>query len=282
MDTKSLISYYKHPACVTQKLSYVTLPSTFAILINCMLFLGLNGCTGNLVTKSPGVYPTAQSRPLTFARPVYSVAGYSLQHRPINCITIGHGRITTLFIASIHGNEQAGTPLLQSLARHLSRTPSLLKDHRVVIILNANPDGIARNRRYNNHNIDLNRNFPAHNRRNNARFGNAGLTEPESTAIYNIIERYHPDDIVSIHQPLNCIDYDGPALALALKMANSCPLPLHKLGSRPGSLGSYAGNDLHIPIITMELPRNADDMTSDQLWNLYGSALIDAINYAKQ
>ena len=85
--------------------------------------------------------------------------------------------------------------------------------------------------------------------------------------------------IVSIHQPLKCIDYDGPAKELAEEMARHCDLPVRKIGAMPGSLGSYAGITLGIPIITLELPKEATNLNSEVLWQRYGPVLIAAIGY---
>ena len=78
-------------------------------------------------------------------------------------------------------------------------------------------------------------------------------------------------------QPISCIDYDGPAEELARAMAAVCGLPVRKLGVRAGSLGSYAGVDLGIPIITIELPGSASRLDADELWQRYGAALEAAI-----
>ena len=56
-------------------------------------------------------------------------------------------------------------------------------------------------------------------------------------------------------------------------------LPVRKMGARPGSLGSYAGIELGIPIITLELSRQAIDYDSDELWQLYGDGLVAAITF---
>ena len=83
----------------------------------------------------------------------------------------------------------------------------------------ANPDGVFYNSRFNAHGVDLNRNFQAANRRNNARFGQTALSEPEARVIEQLIRQYAPDRIVTIHQPLSCIDYDGPAVIVARKVS---------------------------------------------------------------
>ena len=52
-----------------------------------------------------------------------------------------------------------------------------------------------------------------------------------------------------MHAPYHLVDYDGPP-----KAPNSLgSLYLRKLGVFPGSLGNYAGIDLEMPIVTVEL-----------------------------
>jgi protein MpaA len=143
----------------------------------------------------------------------------------------------------------------------------------------ANPDGLIAETRFNTHGVDLNRNFPAANRQNTARFGLAELSEPEAVVIKDLMDKYEPDVIISIHQPLNCIDYDGPAEDLARVVAENCDLPVRKLGAMPGSLGSYSGLVRGIPIITFELPGDLGRVSRDELWERYSPALLAAIAY---
>ena len=207
------------------------------------------------------------------------IVGRSVEHWPIECLVLGEGKDVTFILAAIHGSEKAGIPLVRRLGRYLQQHPQLLERRRVVLLPIANPDGVARNRRYNANGVDLNRNFSTANRLNSYRFGRTPLSEPESRLIARLIRQYAPDRIVSIHQPLACIDYDGPGKALANRMAQHCNLPLIKLGPKPGSLGSYAGVSLGIPIITIELPHIADRFNSERLWQRYGPALIAVVVY---
>jgi protein MpaA len=208
-----------------------------------------------------------------------SIASKSRENRPIVHTVLGQGPDVTFILAAIHGNEKAGIPLVHRLEKYLQQHTEILKGRKVVLLPVANPDGVAHNSRYNARGIDLNRNFPAFNRINSNRFGFTPLSEPESRFIFQLVRKYAPDRIVSIHQPLACIDYDGPSRALANRMAEYCNLPLKKIGAKPGSLGSHAGVKLGIPIITLELPRNADRFKSERLWQQYGPALIAAITY---
>jgi protein MpaA len=249
-------------------------------LILTLLFstlLAVSGCQPGKDRYAPFI-TTSQIYPIDI--PADSeILGYSLQNRPIELVTLGNGPDTVLIIATIHGNEDAGTPLVYRLIDRLKTQPSLLDGRTVQIMPLANPDGCALRTRGNAAGIDLNRNFPAENRINNEINGTDGLTEPESSILYNLILTRRPARIVTIHQPLYCLDYDGPGEQLAQAMAFECPLPVNKLGSRPGSLGSFAGNEQNIPIITMELAKEDSQLTDEQLWALYGQALLTAITY---
>lgn len=207
----------------------------------------------------------------------HRLVGRSVQGRPIMIQLLGNGDDTVLILATIHGNEPAGTPLVERLSYHLRNNRDLLEGRRIVLMPLANPDGLAAKTRENIRRVDLNRNFETPNRVNNETFGHRPLSEPESRALHSVIKEYNPGRIVSIHQPLNCIDYDGPGRALAARMAQYCELPVKKLGAMPGSLGSYTGETLGIPTITLELPGEASRWSEDVLWQRYGKALLAAI-----
>jgi len=230
----------------------------------------------------------SRSRPLQSSprhRPVEQriVVGTSLQGRPIETFVFGDGGECVFILATIHGDEDAGTPLVERLADHLRDRPDLARGRRIVLMPVANPDGMAEQTRGNGNGVDLNRNYPAENFRAGTRNGKSALCEPESRAIYRVIEEYRPERIVSIHQPLRygseCIDHDGPAHGLAEAMARHTAIPVRKIGSRPGSLGSYAGITLGIPIITLELPKATKGWDAARLWGEYGDMLLAAIAY---
>jgi protein MpaA len=206
-------------------------------------------------------------------------AGISNQGRPIEVIVLGQGETVSLILASIHGDETAGTGLIWRLLLYLQQHPRLLEGRQVVLIPLANPDGAVRKSRYNGHGVDLNRNFETANRINSSRHGFYGFSQPESRIIAHLMHQYQPDRVLSLHQPLYCIDYDGPALDIARHLARYCKLPLKKLGARPGSLGSYAGVGLGIPTITFEMGKQAEQTPTEILWHQYGHALLAFILY---
>lgn len=203
--------------------------------------------------------------------------GVSVEGRPIQCRMLGRGEEIVLILATIHGDEWAGTPMVQRLGEHLVAHPALLDDRTVILIADANPDGHAAGTRGNARGVDLNRNFPAANHATGRRGGATPLSEPESRALHGLILKVRPARVVSIHQPLALIDHDGPAEDLACAMAKACRLPVRKLGGRPGSMGSWVGIDLGIPVVTVELPAGVERLSVETLWSRYGRMLLVAI-----
>jgi len=220
--------------------------------------------------------PDRDAPSLADPRPRIS-SGRSVEGRPIVHHVVGTGPDTVLVLASIHGNESAGTPLVDRLHEELLARPALCRGRTVVLLPNANPDGVERRHRRNANGVDLNRNFPASIRGHGPHAGRADDLEPETRSIIDLVERYRPAAIVSIHQPLGCIDYDGPARPLAEAMARSGDLPVRRLGARPGSLGSWAGVDRGIAVITLELPGAASRSSREALWDEYGPMLLRAV-----
>lgn len=260
----------------TNRKKYVILKPIHAIQI-VVLFavLALSGCTRPDWQDSLTIPQNWAPQP-----PVQRhLAGTSVEKRPIEYLIIGNGSDVVFFISGIHGDEKVGIPLVFRMITVLQQNPSYLDGKMVIILPIANPDGSVRSQRYNANGVDINRNFPADNRQNIARYGITALSEPESKIIYDLINKYKPARIITIHQPYACIDYDGPAELVAQSMTRYCDLPLKRVGALPGSLGSFAGVTSNIPIVTLELTDWDNWRSANSLWNRYGKSLLAAIVY---
>ena len=168
-----------------------------------------------------------------------------------------------LIIGGIHGDEFSSVSVVFKWMDILNEHHSGMFHWRFIPA--SNPDGLLneKSQRQNANGVDLNRNFPTKDWdltardhwiknafRKPRRFpGEKANSEPETQWLVEQIERFEPDVIVSMHAPYHLVDYDGPPSA----PDQLGSLYLRKLGVFPGSLGNYAGVDLNIPIVTVEL-----------------------------
>lgn len=185
-----------------------------------------------------------------------------------------------LVMSLIHGDEtHAG-----SLGRFwLERLAKLDARNSWRIIPVANPDGVEAHTRTNSAGIDLNRNFPTSDWTENAEkfwkkeaHGSArkfpGIqagSEPEVKCLMQHLDSYKPDFVISIHTPLNVLDFDGPKV----KKPNYSYLPWRSLGNFPGSLGRYMWVENKTPVLTTELKDGLpmDSNVFEQLQDVIGS-----------
>jgi murein peptide amidase A len=189
--------------------------------------------------------------------------GTSLEGIPLTVYHPDAGDPSLLVLASIHGDEAETTVIVSEALRCISRG-----DLATAVILCGNPDGMLRGTRGNARGVDLNRNFPTSNWRPDAthyktRAGDArdialspgaqAASEPETRALIELLERYKPRAVVSLHAALACID-DPSASPLARQLAERCALPLQSdIGyPTPGSMGTWA-SEHGLTVITWEV-----------------------------
>ncbi|NUN16203.1 MAG: DUF2817 domain-containing protein [Myxococcales bacterium] len=181
--------------------------------------------------------------------------GESVAGRGLIVERFGDSGPPVLILSAIHGNERPAVVFGERLRTFLQQQQDVYDTCQVFLITAANPDGTVYGTRHNLSDVDLNRNFPAKNFQPSETNGKFPLQEPESAALAELIEFLDPVAILSIHNPLHQVDYNGPAEMLAKGMAKISGIPFKPpIGGLPGSLGSWAGEDLQIPTITLELP----------------------------
>lgn len=217
----------------------------------------------------------------------------------------------TIIMCGVHGDEITPVKFCFDILyyfRDLYNDPEAVKkefkDKVVLIAPLVNPDSFFRKKptRVNSRGVDVNRNFPTKDWMKDARRmwitklrkdrrrnpGTTPLSEPEVVFQVNLIKRYNPDKIISVHSPLTLIDYDGPSTVSGLidgTKAHSLLIKMSKEASDyrienypffPGSLGNWAGKERDIPTYTIELP-TSDPAKSNDYWKLFKSAMHDAI-----
>lgn len=201
----------------------------------------------------------------------HSRLGAPLLYFPAESSAVASG----LILAGTHGDENAAVVTLSCALRSL---PCSLRHHHVVLAVN--PDGCQLGLRANAHGVDLNRNFPAANwQPGNSVYrwnstspardvvlstGESAGSEPETHALCQLIHRLKPAWVVSLHEPLACVE-DATHSPLALQLAADFDLPLvSSVGyATPGSFGSWC-EDIGLHCITLELPPVSADLASEK------------------
>lgn len=194
-----------------------------------------------------------------------------------------------LVFSLIHGDETGAGTVGRYWFERLSEV-SPRNSWRIVPVLN--PDGVRLKTRTNAHQVDLNRNFPTkdwseqaltywqHSTKSNPRRfpGATAGSEAEVQCAMDHILDFKPDFIVSIHTPLNVLDFDGPKV----KPPKYDYLPWKSLGHFPGSLGRFMWFERQTPVLTMELkPELPDHLdTFERLQDVIGTLVKTGIQSA--
>ncbi|NOX90581.1 MAG: murein peptide amidase A [Calditrichaeota bacterium] len=218
---------------------------------------------------------------LTKSNIPWKIIGYSEKERPIYALEVGAGEDTVMIMGAFHGDEQVGFHLVVQLAETLYKAPEQIHSLAVLIPV-VNPDGLLSRKRTNANGVDINRNFPTGDwspvyTKKKYYPGIRPSSESETQTVLQLIDKYKPDRIISIHSDLRMNNYNGPARRLAELMSkfNGYPVTGDVGYPTPGSFGTYAGYELKIPLITLELP----DVPPEKAWQQNYRALIEAINF---
>lgn len=168
-----------------------------------------------------------------------------------------------LLIGGVHGNETEGVRFMEDFVREFILGNSLSPfGCEIYVVPVFNPDGFLNFKRGNGRNVDLNRNMPTKDwsaEYSEIKYypGASASSEPETKIMLTLLSDYKPDFIISFHSWKPMININGPARPYAEKMKKKLNMEIvEDIGyPTPGSLGTYAGWERHIPTITLEFER---------------------------
>ncbi len=255
-----------------------------AMRLTLSLLLVLGGCVGfhPMTTSRPGggrsePYSTEGAR--DDVRLQWQSVGTTTQGRPLRMTRLGRGPRRVLWVGGIHGNEREGRVATAELPRALAAVPGALEAVTLTILEDCNPDGTARNTRGNARGVDLNRNYPATNFQPSRLFGLRPLDQPEARALHDLILDERPHLVIVAHSwhDDHFINFDGPAEDLARRFSARSGYrvkPSDSFAATPGSLGSWVGRGLGLPILTLEYPRGHEPWAA---WHETRAAILDVV-----
>ena len=231
---------------------------------------------------------------------------------PLVYAVFGSGGNRTMLISGVHPDELTPLPMGFRFAKYLAEHPEKYasSDQTIIIVPLVNPDGffVEKPTRTNAQGVDLNRNFftadwysSAHalweqNRKRDRRYfpGHVPNSEVETFFQEQLLSKFQPNKILSIHAPLGFLDYDGPADGKPeskdrhVKSAREWVQAISRSTKNyrivdysfyPGSLGNYGGNERNIPTVTLEL-QSTNPRKVDEYWQSFLPGLIEATSYS--
>lgn len=164
---------------------------------------------------------------------------------------------SVLVLGCMHGDEPQGEFLINEYLKFNPNT-------KLMFVPCVNPDGVRAKTRVNSRGVDINRNFPTENweltEKNEFFGGESPASEVETKFLVNLIEKYEPKLILTLHAPFKVVNYDGDALEVAQKISKIIGYPIEASIGYPtlGSFGTWAGIEKGIPTITLELDEEID------------------------
>ena len=238
-------------------------------IVTTAVLIGGAACSASSphVARASGV---PAKRSLATARTRRSVSRLVAHHRAFRAGATAanaggrRGPRKVLWIGGIHGDEPQGIMATRALPGAFGAAGL---GHRVTLTIleDDNPDGRALHTRDNANHVDLNRNFPARNfDATNPEYGSTALSQPESRALYNLIQQVCPELVIACHafRGDQLINFDGPGAVIAAQFSALSGLrvePSGDLGAgTPGSLGSLVRVDRRTVILTIEFLRGSD------------------------
>ncbi|HOF00506.1 MAG TPA: DUF2817 domain-containing protein [Spirochaetota bacterium] len=229
--------------------------------------------------------------------------GYSLKNRSIKVYKFGIGDELICVVAGIHGNESNTTKTAYEIIELIKNRVIDVSDKSIWIIPEANPDGLARDRRLNDNDVDLNRNFetdkwkPTYVFFNNVlSAGSAPFSEPESICLktfFESIKEKYKIVALSVHSRGDAIipgdnsKFNMELLEILRKNSSYRNTSLNY--DSYGELTTWLSSKHHIASATIELKTKTNAETSEIkkiieslvkvnfASTIYGSSFLDLI-----
>ena len=190
----------------------------------------------------------------------------------------GPKKAHVLIIGGVHGDEPEGVVATKALLEIFRSNFDL--DLEITLVPIFNPEGVLLNQRMNSNKVDLNRNLPTKDwspiaAKERYYPGPHALSEKENQALVKFLNENKVDLIISMHSwnPMLNVNGEIPEAQIIAKLTGYTIEP--DIGyPTPGSLGTYAGFERHIPTLTYEIQR---ELRFDEIISVHVPAIIEGL-----
>lgn len=189
----------------------------------------------------------------------WKVIGQSAQGQPLHVRRIGAGDKCTLIVAGLDGEDVIAVNWLDSFARQLQESPDAFRDHQLVLLRAANPDGLLARKPENSRGVALNRNFPTANYRPGGHpfAGKGPACEGETRLIMQVLYDVQPQRVVHVLSvpKRSTAECNGVAAEAYASLATVKGLTVRAFDAKeePGSLEDFVTTVLGVEMVTLRL-----------------------------
>lgn len=172
--------------------------------------------------------------------------------------TLGQGPLRTLIVAGLNGEDRGAVRAVEELISQLGQQAAVLNEQTLLVVPAANPGGLQAGRRFNDHNVDLNRNFPGRRYRPQVEFSGAyPASETETQQLLRLMFEFQPERVIHIvDDPLATrVFFNRAATELAGQLQQQHQVAIERLDLErlPGSIEEFADGTFHVPVLEIGL-----------------------------
>lgn len=189
-----------------------------------------------------------------------------------------------LILGGVHGDESEGVALAWGLIDNFCKSYDF--PYQTTVVPQFNMDGVLARTRQNANKVDLNRNLPTKDWRQNSpgeRYysGPHANSEPENQALCAWIEAKAPFFILSLHSWHPMLNINGDCLDIAESISQISGYKIEpSIGyPTPGCLGTYTGIEKQIPTLTYEVERG---LPLNEVLRIHVPATLAGLNQLTQ
>ena len=179
---------------------------------------------------------------------------------PIPGYQFGHQGPRVLILGGVHGDESEGVEAAWALVHRWQKGFPLALQVKILPAFNL--DGVLRHQRGNGRGVDLNRNMATQDwspEVKNPRYhpGTHPASEPETKALTELLARWSPHFVLSLHSWHPVLNVNGDCRREAEVLARCTGYRIDEsIGyPTPGCLGTFCGLERKMPTLTYEIER---------------------------